>query len=223
MNRLFGKKKEVVPPPSLQDTTSCLNGRITQLDEKILGLENELRRYKEQLKTANGAAKASIQKRALDTLKRKKMYEQQRDQVSAQSFNIDQTAFAIESIRDTQTTVAAMKAAAVQLKQEHKKINLNEIDDMQDELSDMFDDMQEISDTLGRSYNTPDGIDESDLEAELAGLEDELEAEAISGTAQPSYLQPSALPSQPTGYPAIHAPADEVKSSSVPMQQSQYI
>lgn len=213
MNRLFGKKKDVVPPPSIQDATGSLNTRTAQLDEKIKGLENELRRYKEQLKTANGSAKASIQRRAMDTLKRKKMYEQQRDQISAQAFNLDQTAFAIESIKDTQTTVAAMKAAATQLKQEHKKINLNDIDDMQDELADMFDDMQEINDTLGRSYCTPDGVDDCDLEAELAGLEDELEAETISGSAQPSYLQPPALPTEPTNLPVF--PNEETK----PVQQ----
>ena len=54
----------------------------------------------------------------METLKRKKMYEKQRDQVAGQQFNIDQTAFAIDSIKDTQTTVAAMKAAGSQLKTE---------------------------------------------------------------------------------------------------------
>ena len=38
-------------------------------------------------------------------LKRKKMYEQQRDQLSQQAFNIEQTSFTIENLKDTQTTV----------------------------------------------------------------------------------------------------------------------
>jgi hypothetical protein len=62
------------------------------------------------------------------------MYEAQRDQMSAQSFNIEQTAFAIDSVKDTQTTVAAMKVATKTLKVENKKINLNEIENMQDDL-----------------------------------------------------------------------------------------
>jgi len=41
--------------------------------------------------------------------------------------------------------VAAMKAASVQLKHENKKLNINEIEDMQDELTDMLEDMDEIS------------------------------------------------------------------------------
>ena len=37
------------------------------------------------------------------------MYEGQRDQMAAQAFNIEQTAFAIETVKDTQNTVLAMK------------------------------------------------------------------------------------------------------------------
>lgn len=62
------------------------------------------------------------------------MYEGQRDAMAAQAFNIDQTAFAIDTVKDTHTTVAAMKAATVTLKQENKKVNLGEIEDMQDDL-----------------------------------------------------------------------------------------
>lgn len=62
------------------------------------------------------------------------MYEAQRDNLANQQFNIDQTNFAISSIKDTQTTVSAMKAAAKTLKVEQKKINLNDIENMQDEM-----------------------------------------------------------------------------------------
>lgn len=41
------------------------------MDSKINGLDNELRKFKEQLKKANGAAAAQIKKRAMDVLKRK--------------------------------------------------------------------------------------------------------------------------------------------------------
>jgi len=62
------------------------------------------------------------------------MYEQQRDQLANQQFNIDQTAFALNTIKDTQQTVAAMSAAAKTLKKEQKKININDIENMQDEM-----------------------------------------------------------------------------------------
>ena len=138
MNRLFGKKKVVAPPPTLGDASTGINNRMGTLDEKIGALDKELLKFKEQLKKTTGPAANNIKKRALETLKRKKMYEQQRDQIAGQQFNIDQTSFALESIKDTQTIVSAMKAASVQLKTEHKKININEIEDVQDDLYDMM-------------------------------------------------------------------------------------
>lgn len=62
------------------------------------------------------------------------MYEQQKDQLANQQFNLDQTNFAISTVKDTQTTIAAMSAAAKTLKKEQKKIKLSEIEDMQDEM-----------------------------------------------------------------------------------------
>jgi len=86
------------------------------------------------LKKATGNTATTLKKRAMDALKRKKMYETQRDQLSNQAFNIEQTVFAIETVKSTQITVAAMKDASKQLKAENTKINLNEIEDMQDDL-----------------------------------------------------------------------------------------
>ena len=93
MHRLFGKKKEVPPPPSLSDASGGINARIATLDDKIKGLDNELKVYKAQLAKAKGPTKNGIQKRAMDVLKRKRMYEQQRDQLAGQVFNLDQVIF----------------------------------------------------------------------------------------------------------------------------------
>mmetsp|Transcript_21324 Transcript_21324/g.19402 ORF Transcript_21324/g.19402 Transcript_21324/m.19402 type:complete len:220 (-) Transcript_21324:52-711(-) len=198
MHRLFGKPKVKEPPPSLNDATGSINTRIAEIDVKIKGLEDELRKFQAQLKTAKGSAATMLKKRAIDTLKRKKMYETQRDQLAGQQFNIDQTSFAIETIKSTHITVAAMKEANKTLKVETKKLNISEIEDMQDDLEDQLEDAGEISDILGRSYGTPNDIDEADLEAELACLGDELESIDVEQET-PAYLQPSvALPQQPT-------------------------
>ena len=46
----------------------------------------------------------------------------------------------------------AMKEATTTLKVEHEKINLDEIEDMQDDLADIFEDQEEIQEIMGRSY-----------------------------------------------------------------------
>ena len=190
MKRVFGKKKETGPAPSLDETSSNLNGRIEGLDGKIAGLEAELRKYKEQLKQAKSpAAKKQWQKRAMDVLKRKRMYEQQRDTIMGQQFNIDQAAFGIESAKATVDTVAAMKAASNQLKVTLKKdLNMDDIDDIADDMAELMEDMNMINEELGRNFATPDDIDEADLDAELELLGDELEEEA---EATPDYLLPA--------------------------------
>jgi charged multivesicular body protein 5 len=118
----------------------------------------------------------------------------------------------METIKDSHTTIAAMKDAAKQMKVEHKKIDLNEIEDLNDDLADMFEDMNEISETLGRSYGTPDYIDEDDLEAELACLGDEFDEELGEEVSmeQPSYLTPSGMPHVPAG--GVPTPARPVEA-----------
>lgn len=138
MHRLFGKAKPKVEAPTLNDASSGLSARTADVDKKIAALDDELRKYKDQLKKTTGSANAAIKKRAMDCLKRKRMYEQQRDQMMNQQFNIDQTSFAIETIKSTQTTVAAMKEASKTLKKEQKKINLNDLENMQDDMEGLY-------------------------------------------------------------------------------------
>ncbi len=45
-----------------------------------------------------------------------------------------------------------MKSAATQLKIETKKIDLNELEDVQDDMNDLLEDMNEIQEIMGRSY-----------------------------------------------------------------------
>ena len=56
MNRIFGKAKEVAPPPSLNDATGRIDSSVARLDEKIAKLEGDLRRMKDQMKKAKGSA-----------------------------------------------------------------------------------------------------------------------------------------------------------------------
>lgn len=72
---------------------------------------------------------------------------------------------------------------------------------------DLLEDANEINEALGRSYGIGDEIDEADLDAELACLEDELEGDLCLD--QPAYLQPSSLPVQPSSAPLPEAPVKQ--------------
>jgi len=176
MNRLFGvKNKNKAPPPSLNDAIQSVDGRADNIDQKIKKLDVELAKYRDQLKrTSNPSAKQNIKNRAMRILKQKRMYEQSRDQLMNQSFSMEQTNFAMETTKDTMTTVNAMKHANKAMKKEMKKINIDEIEDIQDDLEDMLEQSNEIQETLGRSYGVPEEIDDTELEAELEMLGDDV-------------------------------------------------
>jgi len=108
------------------------------------------------------------------------MLEKQRDGLAQQSFNLEQTAFTIDSLKSTKDTVAAMKEG-------YKAINIGKIEDLQDDLADLMIDAEEINEVMGRAYGLPDDIDEGDLDAELAALdEDEFAVEEHDEV--PAYL-----------------------------------
>lgn len=73
-------------------------------------------------------------------LKQKRLYENQREQLYNQQFNMEQTSFALESIKDTAQTVQAMKAAGAELKSAFKKqdLNIDGIEKLQDEMADLM-------------------------------------------------------------------------------------
>ena len=223
MNRVFGKKKKAAPAPTLDEAAAGLGGRVDTMDGKIAGLENELRVYKDKIKKAKSpAAKKTLQKRAMEILKRKRMYEGQRDMVAGQAFNIDQTSFGIESAKANVQTVAAMKAANQELKKTLKKdLNVDDVEDMADDMAELMEDFNEINEVLGRNFATPDDLDETDLDAELEMLEDELEEDALEeADATPSYLQTNKLPDTPTDIPGGRVPAQAVDEYGLPAHPS---
>lgn len=198
-SRLIGRKKEEPPPPSLGEMQEKVDKRGEGLDAKIQKLEVELRKYREQIKrTRPGPSQNLLKQRALKVLKQKKMYEDQRDKLMSQSFNMEQTVFATESLESTIATVASMKHAQTAMKQQFKKIDIDEVETLHDDMEDLLDQSNEVQDALSRCYDIGDVVDEDDLEAELDALGDELEA--LDAEEEPSYLTaavPTAEPGEP--------------------------
>merc|ERR1719203_1917045 len=123
-------------------------------------------------KMRDGPAKNAVKQKALRVLKQKKQYEAQSGNMRNQAFNMEQTNYATQSLKDTKTTVNAVKMGVKEMKKEFKNINIDQIEDLQDDLGDMLEEANEVQEALGRSYGMPE-IDEDDLEAELDALGDD--------------------------------------------------
>merc|ERR1719453_1493000 len=100
------------------------------------------------------------------------MYEGQKEKNMNQQFNIEQIQFAQEGLKDTADTVAAMKTANKELKKQFKAVKVDEIEDLQDDMAELLEQAEEVQSALGRSYGLDD-VDEADLEAELAAMEED--------------------------------------------------
>ncbi|KAL1453279.1 hypothetical protein WDU94_007434 [Cyamophila willieti] len=196
MNRLFGRNKETVPPPNITDVVAGVDTRAETIEQKVAKLDVELKKLKEQMvKMREGPAKNNVKQKAMRLLKQRKMYESQAENLRNQAFNLDQANFGIQSMKDTQQTVIAMKQGLKEMKKEFGKINIDQIEDVQDDLADLLEDSNEVQEALGRTYNTPE-IDDDELNAELEALGDEIALDNDT-----SYLDDIKVPPTPIGQP----------------------
>ena len=125
-----------------------MDSRGESIEKKISKLDLELKKYKDQMKKMrDGPSKVGVAKKqepldsnspffsqnmvkqkAMRVLKQKKMYEGQLEGLRNQSFNMEQANFGIQSMKDTKTTVDAMKLGVKEMKKEYKKIDIGKIE-----------------------------------------------------------------------------------------------
>jgi charged multivesicular body protein 5 len=160
-------------------------------------------------KTRPGPAQENAKRRALNVLRQKKLYEQQRDQLYNQQFSVESAANTMQSMQDNVQVVAAMQAGAKEMKsmmKNHKELQVDEVWKTMDQMQDLSADFEEINEAMA-SYSAPIDVDEDELMGELDALGDDLEL----GEEVPAYLQDvGELPAAPEGLAAPTAPQGEV-------------
>ena len=171
--------------------------RIEAVDVKLAKLNAELTTYQQRLgKMRDGPGKTAIKQKALKILQQRKMYEAQRDQLQSQSWNMEQAGMMQDNLKNTMTTVDAMKTTTKELKQQYGKINIDKIERMQDEMADLMEMGNEIQESISRSYDIPEDVDEAELDAELEALGEEVGLDGIGEESMPAYLMDEAGPPQ---------------------------
>ena len=115
MQRIFGRAKpkaEAAPPPDIAAAAKTLNDRVPTLHGKVAECDKELVAIRTQLSRLRPAQQGPLKQKALQILKRKKMYEQQLNATQAKAFNLEQSQFALENIRDAREHVNVSNAGA---------------------------------------------------------------------------------------------------------------
>ncbi|KAG9984071.1 hypothetical protein KCU78_g21004, partial [Aureobasidium melanogenum] len=99
-----------------------------------------------------------------------------------------------DNLRNTMTTVDAMKTTIKELKKQYGKI-----DKLQDEMADLMDIGNEIQESISRSYDVPEDVDEAELDAELEALGEEVdlgEASYEGADSMPAFMMDQNAPPQ---------------------------
>ncbi|KAK6438628.1 Vacuolar protein-sorting-associated protein 60 [Oleoguttula sp. CCFEE 5521] len=191
MNRLFGAKSNA-PKPTLNSAISNVDTRIESIDVKLAKLNAELSTHQQRLsRMRDGPGKTAIKQKAIKILQQRKMYESQKDQLQQQSWNMEQAGMMQDNLKNTMATVDAMKTTQKELKKQYGKVDIDKIERMQDEMADLMDIGNDIQESISRSYEVPEDVDEAELDAELEALGEEVDfgAEGIGEGEMPSYLQ----------------------------------
>lgn len=193
MKRLFGSKKEEPAPaakPSLEEAAAKIDLQIQNLEAMIAKADAEIREN-----VAKGATNPTAKSRAMQGMKKKKMYEQQRDQLLGTQFNVETLKFQQDQADITVTAVAAMTAGQQQLKAQTQQINVESVDKLRDDMEDLADDIKQIGEALGGTSLGIDGVEDDELAAEFAKMEEEEAAKALMGVGMPGgYATASSAP-----------------------------
>lgn len=147
-------------------------------------------------KMRDGPGKNAIKQKALKVLQQRKMYESQRDQLQQQSWNMEQAGMMQDNLKNVMTTVDAMKTTNKELKRQYGKIDIDKIEQIQDEMADLMELGNEISESMGRAYDIPDDVNEAELDAELEALGEDMmfEQQAESAGGLPAFMQDEVPP-----------------------------
>ncbi|PIA64535.1 hypothetical protein AQUCO_00100191v1 [Aquilegia coerulea] len=188
--RIFGKPKQ---DTNALTTLDKLNETLEMLEKKEKVL---LKKASGEVEKAKEFTRAKNKRAAIQCLKRKRLYEQQIEQLGNFQLRIHDQMIMLEGAKATTDTVDALRTGAAAMKAMQKAVNIDDVDKTMDEINEQTENMKQIQEALSTPIGSAADFDEDDLEAELEELE---EAELEEQLLQPATTAPSASVHVPAG------------------------
>lgn len=202
--RIFGGGSGPKPPSGGSSANQTINAiqnlteREEQLDKRKSLLE---KRINEELAKAKEFTKQKKKPQALMCLKKKKMYEQQMEQVETLILRVNEQKMMLENQRTTADIISSMHAAAQASKQTMKEMKIENVDQIMDEIYEQNDQMRQVQEAISQPTGLGVDFDEDELLGELEDLEaEELDKQLLEPAPVPATKVPTgatALPSVP--------------------------
>lgn len=215
---LFGKngnsgssKSKELPKKAiieLREHINLLNKKQTHLQSQILQNENDAKKF--LLQNNKTLAKNS--------LKRKKVYEQQLDKLQGQIDSLEQQLFSIESANLNLETMRAMKQGARAMKSIHNGIDIDKVDETMDEIREQVELSEEISDAISKPLYTAGSlaneVDEDELDEELELLQQEqINSNIVNTTTNSEIAVPSTVKQKNANISLPNAPQNKLNEN----------
>ncbi|KAL6207991.1 hypothetical protein ACLB2K_018943 [Fragaria x ananassa] len=180
--KVFGKtKQDANPLPTLHKLNETLE--MLEKKEKLLG-----KKAAAEVEKAKQFTQAKNRSSAIKCLKRKKLYEQQIEQLGNFQLRIHDQMIMLESANATTETVDALRSGTAVMKSMNKATNIDDLERTMDEINDQTESMKQIQEALSAPVGAAADFDEDELEAELEELE---EAELEDELYQPATTAPA--------------------------------
>ncbi|KAE8658189.1 Vacuolar protein sorting-associated protein 32-like protein 2 [Hibiscus syriacus] len=202
LGRLFGKPKQEA---NALTTLDKLNETLEMLEKKEKVL---VKKAAAEVEKAKEFAKGRNKRAAIQCLKRKRLYEQQIEQLGNFQLRIHDQMIMLEGAKATTETVDALRTGAAAMKAMQKATNIDDVDKTMDEINEQTENMKQIQEALSTPIGAAADFDEDELEAELEELEGaELEEQLL----QPATTAPAA---------PVHVPAGRQPARPVPQKRT---
>ncbi|WMV42433.1 hypothetical protein MTR67_035818 [Solanum verrucosum] len=155
---------------------------------------------------------------AIQCLKRKRLYEQQIEQLGNFQLRIHDQMIMLEGAKATTETVDALRTGAAAMKAMQKATNIDDVDKTMDEINEQTENMKLIQEALSTPIGSAADFDEDELEAELEELEGaELEEQLL----QPATTAPNAPINLPAGRQQVRPAAQKTEEDELAALQAE--
>ncbi|CAI9766029.1 unnamed protein product [Fraxinus pennsylvanica] len=214
--RMFGKPKQET---NALTTLDKLNETLEMLEKKEKVLQ---KKASAEVEKAKDFTKAKNKRAAIQCLKRKRLYEQQIEQLGNFQLRIHDQMILLEGAKATTETVDALRSGAAAMKAMQKATNIDDVDKTMDEINEQTENMKMIQEALATPIGAAADFDEDELEAELeelegAELEEQLLQPATTFPVAPVHVPAGRIPARPASHKPTTAEEDELAALQAEM------
>ncbi|KAD4384840.1 hypothetical protein E3N88_25008 [Mikania micrantha] len=154
-SRIFGKPKQEA---NAVTTLDKLNETLEMLEKKEKVL---LKKASAEVEKAKEFTKAKNKRAAIQCLKRKRLYEQQIEQLGNFQLRIHDQMIMLEGAKATTETVDALRTGANAMKAMQKAVNIDDVDKTMDEINEQTENMKQIQEALSAPIGAAADFDEA--------------------------------------------------------------